>query len=87
MIRNPFFFEYAKTRVFDFGRWIGVGDGERRVRGGHVHTDRLTHTRTCPHARTRNCAAKTSDGARVAVPRDASYVWRDQTCFNNGMTE
>ena len=34
--------EYAKTRVFDFGRWIGLGDGERRVGGGHVHTNRHT---------------------------------------------
>ena len=28
------FFDSAKTRVFDFGRWIGVRDGERRVMGG-----------------------------------------------------
>ena len=66
------FFEYAKTRVFDFGRWIGVGDSEGRAR---------THRQTDTHARPRNFAAKTSDGARAAVPRDASYVWRDQTCF------
>ena len=26
--------EYAKTRGFNFGRWIGVGDDERRVMGG-----------------------------------------------------
>ena len=25
-------FEYADTRVFDFGRWIRAGDGEWRVR-------------------------------------------------------
>ena len=39
----PVFFEYAKTRVFDFGRWTGVGDGERRVRGGRIDTDRRKH--------------------------------------------
>ena len=69
------FFEYAKTRVLDFGRWIGVGNGERRVRGGYIHTQ--------THAGTRIFATKTSNGARAAVPRDASYVWRDQTCYRS----
>ena len=32
------------------------------------------------HTPTRKYAAETNDGARAAVPRDASYVWRDQTC-------
>ena len=31
------------------------------------------------HTRTRKYAAETNEGARTAVPRDASYVWRDQT--------
>ena len=33
------------------------------------------------HTRTLKYAAETIDGARAAMPRDASYVWRDQTCF------
>ena len=38
-------------------------------------TNTQSHTRTCKYA------VKTIDGARAAVPRDASYVWHDQTCW------
>ena len=33
-VRNSFFFEYAKTRVFGCGKCTEVGDGEGRAKGG-----------------------------------------------------
>ena len=38
---------------------------------------RIRYTQS--HTRTR--ATKQNDGARAAVPQDASYVWRDRTCY------
>ena len=42
-------------------------------------SDSEKDTNTPSHTRTRKYAAVTIDGARAAVPRDASYDWRDQT--------
>ena len=51
--------------------------GFARVNGKDTNTQSDRHT----HEHTRNCAAKMNNGARAAVPREASDVWRDETCL------
>ena len=58
-------------------------DTKHTIKGSRAEmmSDSEKDTNTQSHTRTCKCAAKTNNGARAAVPRDASYVWRDLTCL------